>query len=60
MLWGTLLGVRSLPVSEAKARLSELIDSVERTRDWITITKNGRDAAGIVIASDYAFVEATL
>lgn len=55
-----LLGVSTIPLSEAKARLSELIESVARTHDRVTITKNGREAAVIVSASDYASLEATL
>lgn len=50
----------TVPLSEAKARLSELIDSVDRTHERVTITKNGREAAVIVSASDYASLEATL
>ena len=49
-----------VPLSEAKARLSELVDSVDRTHDRVTITKNGREAAVIVSAADYASLEATL
>jgi PHD/YefM family antitoxin component YafN of YafNO toxin-antitoxin module len=33
---------------------------VDRTHDRVTITKNGREAAVIVSASDYASLEATL
>ena len=55
-----LSDVSTVPLSEAKARLSELIDSVDRTHDRVTITKNGREAAVIVSASDYASLEATL
>jgi prevent-host-death family protein len=50
----------TVPLSEAKAKLSELIESVARTHDRVTITKNGRDAAVIVSAADYASLEATL
>ena len=50
----------TIPLSEAKARLSELVDSVDRTHERIMITKNGRETAVIVSASDYASLEATL
>lgn len=56
----TLPAMSIIPLSEAKARLSELVDSVERTHDRVTITKNGREAAMIVSAADYASLEATL
>jgi prevent-host-death family protein len=33
----------TLPRSEAKARLSEVADEVDRTHDWVHITRNGRE-----------------
>ncbi len=50
----------TVPLSEAKTRLSELVDAVDRTHDRVMITKNGREAAVILSARDYASLEATL
>ncbi|CAN5611214.1 type II toxin-antitoxin system Phd/YefM family antitoxin [soil metagenome] len=50
----------TIPLSEAKARLSELVESVDRTHERVTITKNGREAAMIISTADYASLEATL
>ncbi|MEJ7704883.1 MAG: type II toxin-antitoxin system Phd/YefM family antitoxin [Geodermatophilaceae bacterium] len=43
--------MRSLTVTEAKARLNELVDDAESTHEHIVITKHGRPAA-VLIASD--------
>jgi antitoxin YefM len=50
----------TVPLSEAKNRLSELVDSVDRTHDRVMITKNGRETAMLVSARDYESLEATL
>lgn len=50
----------TVPLSEAKNRLSELVDVVDRTHDRILITRNGREAALLVSVQDYASLEATL
>jgi antitoxin YefM len=52
--------VRTLPLSEAKARLSELADEVDRTHERLLITKNGRDYVVVISADDLASIEATL
>jgi prevent-host-death family protein len=39
---------QSLPASKAKARLLELLDTVDRDRTPITITKRGRPVATLV------------
>lgn len=50
----------TVPLSEAKNRLSELVDAVDRTHDRVLITRNGREAALLVSVQDYASLEATL
>lgn len=50
----------TVPLSEAKNRLSELVDSVDRTHDRVLITKNGRETALLVSVEDYESLEATL
>lgn len=45
--------MKTLPLSEAKANLSGLIDDVERRDEEIIITKNGRPSAVLVSAEEY-------
>jgi antitoxin YefM len=50
----------TLPLSDAKARLSEIADEVARTHDRVHVTKNGRDYIVLVSAEDLESIEATL
>lgn len=50
----------TLPLSEAKARLSEIADEVDRTHQRVHITKNGRSYVVLVSAEDLESMEATL
>lgn len=50
----------TLPLSEAKARLSQIADEVHRTHERITITKNGRSYLVLMSAEDLESIEATL
>lgn len=43
--------MKTLPLSEVKAKLSELIEKVRTSDDEIIITKNGRPA-GVLISPD--------
>jgi prevent-host-death family protein len=45
--------MKTLPLSEAKAKLSGLIDSVEATGNEVMITRNGRPAAILVSPDEY-------
>ncbi len=45
--------MKVLPLSEAKARLSELIEKVNTTDEEIIITKNGRPAGVLVSPDEY-------
>ena len=49
----------TLPLSDAKARLSEIADEVGRTHERVHITKNGRDYI-ICCREDLESIEATL
>lgn len=49
-----------LPLSDVKARLSELVDRVERQDDRIVLTRNGRPAAVLLSADDLESLEETL
>ena len=50
----------TLPLSDAKARLSEIADEVGRTHERVHITKNGRDYVVLLAAEDLESIEATL
>ena len=45
--------MKTLPLSEAKTKLSSLVDEVSRRDEEIVITKNGRPAAVLVSADEY-------
>jgi len=49
-----------VPLSDAKARLSELADDVYRTHDRVQVTRNGRDYVVIMSAEDLESLEATI
>ena len=45
--------MKTLSVSEAKMKLSALVDSVQSTDEEITITKNGRPVAVLVSPDEF-------
>jgi antitoxin YefM len=49
-----------IPLSEAKARLSEVADEVDRTHDRVHITRNGREYVVLIAAEDLESLEATI
>jgi antitoxin YefM len=49
-----------LPLSEVKARLSEIAEQVDRTHERVHITKNGKDYVVLLAAEDLESIEATL
>lgn len=50
----------TLPLSEVKARLSEIADEVATTHERVQVTKNGRDYVVLLAAEDLESLEATL
>lgn len=50
----------TLPLSEVKARLSEIADEVARTHDRVQVTRNGRPHVVLLAAEDLASLQATL
>jgi len=50
----------TLPLSEVKARLSEIAEEVASTHERIQITKNGREYVVLISADDLESLEATL
>jgi len=52
--------MKTLPLTEAKTRLSGLVDDVNRRDEEVVITRNGRPAAVLVSADEYASWQETL
>ena len=50
----------TLPLSQVKARLSEIAEEVATTHQRVNITKNGRDYVVLLAAADLESIEATL
>jgi antitoxin YefM len=50
----------TIPLSEAKARLSEVAEEVDRTHDRVHITRNGREYVVLISAEDLESLEATI
>lgn len=48
-----ILYMTTVPLAEARAQLSQLIDEVVRTHERVEITRNGRRAAVLLSADDY-------
>lgn len=45
--------MKTLPLSEVKSKLSELVNAVERRDEVVTITRNGKPVAIIVSENEY-------
>ena len=45
--------MKTMPLSEVKSKLSELVDAVERRDEVVTITRNGKPIAIIVSKDEY-------
>lgn len=50
----------TLPLSEVKARLSEIADEVDRTHERVHVTRNGREYVVLVSAEDLHSMESTI
>jgi antitoxin YefM len=50
----------TLPLSEVKARLSEIAEEVDRTHERVHVTRNGHEYVVLVAAEDLAALEATI
>lgn len=51
--------MKTLPLAEAKAKLSRLVDRVAQTDEEILITRNGRPAAVLVSPDEYESLKET-
>ena len=45
--------MKTMPLSEVKTKLSELVDAVERRDEVVTITRNGKPVAIIISKDQY-------
>jgi len=52
--------VKVLALSEAKAKLSEIVDRVDRRNEPVTITRNGKAVAMIVSKDEYDGLRETI
>ncbi len=52
--------MQTLPLSEVKARLSEIADEVDQTHERVYVTRNGRDFVVLMSKEDLDSLEATL
>lgn len=52
--------MKTMPLSEAKDKLSGLVDEAESTHEIITITRHGRPAAVLMAADDLESLQETL
>ncbi len=52
--------MRIVPFTEARARLTELLDEVEARHEHVVITRNGRPAAVVLSTEEYEALEETL
>ncbi|MGH1564541.1 type II toxin-antitoxin system Phd/YefM family antitoxin [Mumia sp. DW29H23] len=50
----------SVPLSEAKDRLSGLVDEVQSTHEIVTITRHGKPAAVVMAAEDLESLHETI
>lgn len=51
---------KTLPLSEVKARLPELVAAVEEREEEVVVTKNGRPAAVLINVREYARLKETI
>jgi antitoxin YefM len=52
--------MKSVPIGEAKNRLSEFIAAIERTHERIMITRHGHPAAVLISPEDLADLDETV
>jgi antitoxin YefM len=52
--------MKTLPISEVKARLPELVAGVQKREEEIVVTRNGRPAAVLLNVDEYERLKATL
>lgn len=55
-----MVGMETLPITEAKARIAELADRAEREHDHFTLTKNGRPTVMLMSIAEYESLMETI
>lgn len=55
-----IMYMTTLPVADARAQLSRLVDEAERTHERFEITRNGHRAAVLLGADDYDALRETI
>ena len=50
----------TMPLSDVKARLSEIAEEVDRTHERVHVTRNGREYVVLLSAEDLETLEATI
>jgi prevent-host-death family protein len=56
----SLVAIRNVPLSEAKAKLSQLVDDLADRDEHVTITRHGRPVAMLVKPDAFESLEATI
>lgn len=51
---------KTIPFSEARARLTDLLDEVEQKHEHVVITRNGRPAVVVLATEEYEALHETL
>ena len=51
---------KTIPFTEARSRLSELLDDLEHRHEHVVITRNGRPAGVLIPAAELEAIEETL
>jgi prevent-host-death family protein len=51
---------KTLPLSEVKAKLSEVVEEIATTHERVTVTRNGRPVAVLVSTDDLETIEETI
>ena len=52
--------MQTLPISEVKDRLNDLVDAASRTHEQVTITKNGTPVAVLIGMDEWESLQETL
>jgi antitoxin YefM len=52
--------MKTIPLSEAKDKLSALVDEADRTHEIVQITRHGRPAAVLISADDLESLQETI
>lgn len=55
-----IMVMRTIPLADAKARLSAVLDEIRDTQERVVITRNGRPEAVIMSVADLEALEETL